>query len=236
MRAFYCKSIPEEGFAEISEAEERHLFASLRKHDGDMLWLLDGNGVLAKAVLEAGKPKVLERRLVQPPTARLHLFFSPPHKRDKLDLIISQSVELGVSSITPILAKNSVSRPSEISDRWKMRIIEAGKQSLNPFFPQIGEIQKLDDAIKTIRSKAYQGFFGSCAGQSSETGLASNEAAWIVGPEGGFDQEEIEMMTASGMLPIRIGGSFLRIETACAAGIAVLRERLQRSQKNIDVQ
>ena len=227
MRCFYCGNIGAENtFAELPEREERHLFNTLRGRTGDTVQLIDGHGVLASArVVDGKKLLVLEKEQYQEPPRKLHLFVSPP-RQNRMDQLLTQCCEIGVWSITLVVAEHSVVRPEEgeVSDKWKVHLVEGSKQSKNPFMPELRGVINFNGILDDVKEMGIPAFYGSTGG--SGTGNPVPESvpgiAWVVGPEGGFSASEEERMGSSGFIPLKIGKWIMRVETAAVAGAVLL--------------
>ena len=217
-------------FLRLDSREEAHLFRILRARPGETVSLLDGRGAVGTAVVEPDRQLRLEsKRTVPPPVRRLHLYFAPP-KKQKLDVLLKQAVELGVYELVPVLCEHSVVQPGEssVAGRWVDLLFEACKQSGNPFLPAVVSpmpfAAALDRACETC---------GALIVGSNRTGVfpdlgTASDVAFFVGPEGGFTDAETEAMFAAGALPLRIGDWTLRVETAAIAGLGVLNVLIDR--------
>ena len=215
----------------LDPREETHLFKILRARPGDRVRLLDGCGTTGVAVVGQGRELVLEsKETVPPPARRLHLYFAPP-KKQKLDALLKQSVELGVDVLVPVLCERSVVQPGEssVGGRWTDLLFEACKQSGNPFLPDVCAPVPFADAVARARETCAALVVGS-----NRTGIAldlgnASDVAFFVGPEGGFTDAETDALTAAGAVPLRIGSWTLRVETAAAAGLGVLNVLMDRA-------
>lgn len=215
----------------LDPREESHLFKILRARPGDHVRLLDGCGTTGVAVVGQGRELVLEsKETVPPPARRLHLYFAPP-KKQKLDALLKQSVELGVDVLVPVLCERSVVQPGEssVGGRWTDLLFEACKQSGNPFLPDVCAPVPFADAVARARKTCAALVVGS-----NRTGIAldlgnASDVAFFVGPEGGFTDAETDALTAAGAVPLRIGSWTLRVETAAAAGLGVLNVLMDRA-------
>ena len=206
----------------LERAEHNHLFRVLRARTGEIVGLLDGCGWKGTAQVEKGNIlTLLNKGKAELPAKRIHLYIAPP-RRQKMDSILKQAAELGVFRIVPVLCEYAVSEPGEnaVSGRWKDLLFEACKQSANPYPPQISPMipfkEALEDAQKNCQFLAY--------GSVKEKGtfsFDSGDAAWFVGPEGGYSPLELSLLEEIAH-PIRLGNYILRVETAAIAGIAKL--------------
>jgi len=217
-------------FFRLDSREEAHLFRILRARPGETVAVLDGHGTLGTAVVDQDHQLRLEsRRTMPPPARRLHLYFAPP-KKQKLDALLKQAVELGVYALVPVLCERSVVQPGEnsVAGRWMDLLFEACKQSGNPFLPEVANPMSFKAALEHARETCGILITGSNrTGVFPELGTAS-DVAFFVGPEGGFTDAETEAMFAAGAAPLRIGDWTLRVETAAIAGLGVLNVLMNR--------
>ena len=233
MHAFRFDDLASTGsgsFFRLDPREEAHLFRILRARPGETVVVMDGNGMLGTAVVEPDRRLRLEsKRTAAPPARRLHLYFAPP-KKQKLDVLLKQAVELGVRELAPVLCERSVVQPGEssVSGRWMDLLFEACKQSGNPFLPDV--VNPMPFAVALVRARET---CGALVVGSNRTGVfpelgAVSDVAFFVGPEGGFTDAETEAMFAAGAVPLRIGEWTLRVETAAVAGLGVLNVLINR--------
>ncbi|MBR4254458.1 MAG: 16S rRNA (uracil(1498)-N(3))-methyltransferase [Lentisphaeria bacterium] len=211
-------------FFRLDPREEAHLFRILRARPGETVAVMDGHGTAGTAVIETDHRLRLEsKRTVPPPERRLHLYFAPP-KKQKLDVLLKQAVELGVWELVPVLCERSVVQPDEksVAGRWMDLLFEACKQSGNPFLPAVANPIPFEAALARARETC-----GALVVGSNRTGVFPDlgeaaDVAFFVGPEGGFTDAESDAMSAAGAVPLRIGDWTLRVETAAVAGLGVL--------------
>jgi 16S rRNA (uracil1498-N3)-methyltransferase len=163
MRCFYCKKISI-GEAELDNSELAHIFNVLKLKAGEEILLNDCHGTLATAKITNSKKVIpIEVKKIPEPKTKIFLFVSPPRKQ-QLDKIITQCCEVGVWSINLIKTEYSVSIPAEKDEkieRWQTRIIEACKQSHNPYAPEIFPPITFNEALKKVKNKNLTAFFGT---------------------------------------------------------------------------
>lgn len=209
----------------LGSGENAHLFKTLRANPGDECELIDGHGRTASAIVVSGRRlQIIEITETPRPQKRIHLYIAPP-RRQKMDQILKQAVELGVWRIVPMVCERSVSLPGEdsISGRWEDLLFEACKQSGNPFLPRVANPMKFAAAVCDSKAVCGKMFYGSprIASGSEETEDFS-DIGFFVGAEGGFSPDEETLMKNSFFIPLMIGKWTLRVETAAVCGIAVL--------------
>lgn len=206
----------------LERAESNHLFRVLRARAGEIVGLLDGCGWKGTAQVEKGNLlTLLSKEKVEPPQKRIHLYIAPP-RRQKMDSILKQAAELGVFRIVPVLCEYAVSEPGEntVGGRWKDLLFEACKQSANPYLPEISPMIPFKDALEDAKQNCQFLAYGSVK-EKGTFSFDSGDAAWFVGPEGGYSPLELAQLEDSAH-PIRLGNYILRVETAAIAGIAKL--------------
>ena len=226
MHCFFLKNIPGIGCeAELEKRERDHLFKTLRCRTGEQLKLCDGNGVTALAEATAERTvKILSKEQAVRDLVEVHLFAALP-KNAKLDQLIKPATEAGVVSITPLKCRYSVVEKDTVPERWYTLMEEACKQSGNPFLPVINPAMSVKDALKYCLENNYCVYFGDQHGTAllpqQLPGGNPLKLAWMVGPEGGFDEEELLMLRDSGC-GITLGKYIFRLENAALAGISYL--------------
>lgn len=215
----------------LEKCENNHLFKILRAGEGDRIRLLDGQGRCALACVGKNRELVIENIQNVPPLpgAKMHLFLAPP-RRQKMDQILKQCTELGVTSITPVICERSVSLPEKesVEGRWQELLFEACKQSGNPYLPLLSPPLPFAEGVKQAKETCGKCFYGSMAKEDiSNTGNEEKpqNIAWFVGPEGGFTEEEEKFMQSASFLPLHMQCWILRAETAAICGLALLKER-----------
>ncbi|CUS38941.1 16S rRNA (uracil(1498)-N(3))-methyltransferase [Candidatus Nitrospira nitrificans] len=218
-----------------------HIRDSLRITVGETLWL--GNGQDARyrvEITEVSKRAVTARILEtiqEPPrrTPRLILGQSLL-KGEKMDWVIQKATELGVSEIVPIESRHSVvqlkaDRVDHQLARWQRIALEAAQQSEQWRIPTIAMPHSLSallssratDALTLMLAERQEGI----SLQSVELPHDMNGSLRIlIGPEGGWSQEEVQITEQAGVVSITLGQQILRSETAAIATISILQSRL----------
>ena len=216
----------------LDKEESAHLFRTLRAEPGEKCQLMDGSGHLALAEVQPGKMlKLIEVSTAERPAPPLvHMYIAPP-RRQKMDQILRQAAELGVWRIVPILCERSVSLPDRdsVNGRWQEVLFEACKQSGNPFLPQVAEPIRFADALTDSADNCAVRFFGSVAECPAPASVDTpGSAAWFVGPEGGFTEEEERQLIQHGAVGLHFGRWVLRVETAAICGLCLIQEKYRR--------
>ena len=169
--------------------------------------------------------------------SRVYLFQGLP-KADKMELIIQKAVELGVYEIIPVSTKRAVVRLEgkkalQKTSRWQGISEAAAKQSKRKVIPRVQEPMSFKEAIacckdmeiKLIPYELAEGMKATREIFSSLT--AGQDIALFIGPEGGFDEQEISLAKEAGVVPITLGKRILRTETAGFTVLAWIMYQLE---------
>ena len=159
-------------------------------------------------------------------------------KADKMEMIIQKCVELGVSEIIPVASKRCVvklddKKASSKVTRWQAIAEAAGKQSKRAYVPIIGQVISFKDAIKDaaradVKLIPYELAEGMDATKEAFDIIKEGKTiAVFIGPEGGFDESEIDEAVSAGIKPISLGRRILRTETAGMTVLAWIGYKLE---------
>lgn len=161
------------------------------------------------------------------PSVKVTLFQGVP-KGDKMEDIIQKCTELGVSSIMPVLTKRAISRPDEKSakkkrTRYQKIALEAAQQSGRGIIPEIGEMQTLKQAVQNDNSDIKILFYEG-GGEPLTKFIDSNtkSVSIYIGPEGGFEADEVELIKENGGMVATLGKRILRTQTAPVCALSAI--------------
>lgn len=213
--------------------QARHIAKSLRMKAGDMLTVTDGEGndfgcqidLITKDTVELSV--CYKQACESEPTCRVTIYQGVP-KGSKLEDIIQKCTELGVSRIVPTLTKRCVSRPDDKSaakknDRYRKIALEAAQQSGRGIVPEISAQTTLKQAIADDDSEVKILFYEG--GGEKITSLIKSDVKSVsvfIGPEGGFDADEVELLRENGARIATLGKRILRTQTAPVAALTAI--------------
>ncbi len=222
MQLFYTNHI-EDQLAFLSGEEAKHCVQVLRHRAGDQINLMDGlGGNYVASIIEATKKKVSLRILSHQPSyshrkARLHLAVAPTKNISRFEWFLEKATEIGIDEITPVLCQRS-ERKVVKPDRLRKIILAAAKQSKNTILPPLNPMIKLTDFFKKEWINTPQRFIAHCENDQEihllEKYQADQDVIILIGPEGDFSPAEIKKSFENGYVPISLGPSRLRTETA----------------------
>lgn len=226
MNLFY--GIPDgDGTATLTEEESGHCIRVLRKKSGDKIYFTDGEGNFYEGSITIADSKkckvVIEETKVSygKKNYSLHIAIAPTKNLDRFEWFLEKATEIGIDIITPVICTHSERRVLK-TDRQQKVLLSAMKQSLKTYLPKIQEAVPLEQFYK--HEFAGQKFI--CLG-SSKTSLKKELAplssyTMLVGPEGDFTEQEISNAAKNNFIPVNLGPSRLRSETAGVVACSIV--------------
>ncbi|MFY4727706.1 16S rRNA (uracil(1498)-N(3))-methyltransferase [Nitrospira sp. BLG_2] len=217
-----------------------HLRDSLRITIGETLWFGDGQGTRYRAEITDVSKRTVTARILEtaqkPPRCRPRLILGQSLlKGEKMDWVIQKATELGVSEIVPIESRHSVvhlkaDRLDNQLTRWQRIALEAAQQSEQWRVPAITLPQSLSTLLASRASTISLMLAERREGKSLQTVELPQDVTSslliLIGPEGGWNKDEIEVAEQVKAVPITLGQQILRAETAAIAAISILQSRL----------
>lgn len=237
----------------LGPEETRHLRDVLRLKGGDEVFIFDGEGHEYQGIV-AGSERAVKRvgqrdsaatlevrEQVAPwrPESPLELSLGVALlKGEKFDLVVQKATELGVIRIVPLMTKradvrwrHTESETGQRTMRWQRLALEAAKQCGRARVPTIETAQPLATIIAPESPAGTRLLFAERDGQSMSVLMEHSDAPRaarvmaLIGPEGGWDDEELEAAKEAGWMIITLGGRTLRAETAAMVVAALLQHR-----------
>lgn len=220
MQLFYSPNINGNQYF-LSKEESKHCVKVLRLVRGDELLLTNGLGTLYHAVLvdenlKGCEVKVVESEIIKEDRDfKVHVAIAPTKNIARFEWFVEKATEIGIDQISPILCAHS--ERDRIKQERIERIIQvAAKQSVKYNFPVLNELMSFEDFLKNHQIE--QKFIAYCGdADKQELKLAckkESDAIVMIGPEGDFSPAEIESAIKNNSLPVSMGASRLRTETA----------------------
>lgn len=217
----------------LNEEQSRHISKSLRMREGDMIMVCDGKGadygcIISSVTKDTVSLTVCYKQASESePDIKVSLYQGVP-KGDKMEDIIQKCVELGIYEITPVLTKRSVSRPNEKQAekklaRYRKIALEAAQQSGRGIVPAINEMASFSRAVQEVCADLIIVFYEG-GGEPLKKVIRKDikSAAIFIGPEGGFEPEEISAIEEAGGICATLGKRILRTQTAPVAALTAI--------------
>jgi 16S rRNA (uracil1498-N3)-methyltransferase len=221
MQLFYNSAINESSTSFIFDKEEsKHIIKVLRKKDGDILFVTNGLGYLFKtAITLASDSKcnvsILSFEKMAASGHPLHLVVAPTKMNDRYEWFLEKATEIGVQEITPIICDHS-ERKVINKERFEKIILTAMKQCNQCYLPKLNDAIALKDFLKQKQEgKLFLAHCEETDKKSLKSALVANTKTTIlIGPEGDFSEKEIQLALANAYVPVTLGNTRLRTETA----------------------
>lgn len=209
----------------FDKVESKHIIKVLRKKEGDVIHITNGENILfkAKIVLASDKKchvqiiEIIDKKPVRDYTVNIAI--APTKNNNRFEWFLEKSTEIGIDNIYPINCEYSERKTIKL-DRLKKVVYTAMKQSLQFSLPLLHELSSFND----ITSQEFEGqkFIAQCEfdpNNITQKTLQSevdhrSDALVLIGPEGGFSPKEIELAANNDFIPVSLGATRLRTETA----------------------
>lgn len=225
MQLFYAPDIDNETNEFVFDKEEsKHIVKVLRKLEGSILHITNGKGFLfiCEVILASEKKCVVrinESQFTEPRSFRIHMVVAPTKMNDRYEWFLEKAAEIGVDEITPIICDHS-ERKIIKTERFDKILISAMKQSNQMYLPILNEPIKLSDFLS--KEISGQKFIAHCE-ETEKVELkdrieTQQNYTLLIGPEGDFSTNEINKALANSYLPVALGNTRLRTETAALVG------------------
>lgn len=222
MQLFYNSTLnAESNQITFDKTESRHIVRVLRKKEGDILHITNGKGFLFFVEITNANDKKCTGNITKataqekPWNYYLHIAIAPTKNNDRFEWFLEKATEIGVDEITPIICQNSERRVLKM-ERMQKIVQSAMKQSLKFTLPKLNEPVKFSSFIE----QDFEGevFIAHCEDQEKiplkNKVAKASKITILIGPEGDFSLDEIQKSIAKKYIPISLGESRLRTETA----------------------
>ncbi len=205
----------------------------LRLVEGDEIEVVDGAGMLYRCRIAMAHAKhcgveIVSQQACPPHWGRkIMIAVAPTKNLDRIEWMAEKCTEIGVDRITPLLCRHSERKVLK-TERLHKIVVAAMKQSLKAQLPQLDELTPIEDFL--AEDSDAQRFIAYCdesLPRDERKSLAqvyepSRDAVVLIGPEGDFDPQEVALALKAGFVPVTLGESRLRTETAALMAVATM--------------
>lgn len=218
MRLFYDKDInPNSDIHTLNEVESKHIVRVLRMKCGETIALLDGKGgyYICEIVEDNAKKcglKILSKEHSEKPLEEIHIAVSPTKQIERIEWFIEKATEIGITELSLLKCANS-ERTKINTERIKRKVVSAMKQSQRRYLPKINELCDFSNFIKTHNGGLIADCFSDKKNAINKV-FIQNNCPILIGPEGDFTHEELQLALQNGYKTITLGPNRLRTETA----------------------
>lgn len=234
-RFFTGQTLNEGAQLELEKDPSRHIAKALRMRAGESVYLFDGSGVEAHAqilAVDKNRVTVTVRDISEPPreSPLRTVLIIALSRGDRMDTIVQKATELGVSEIWPMVSERTgvrldAERLAKKRDHWQRIAVSACEQCGRNRIPLIASTTPYSEALSSCAK--LEGLRLILHPGGSQLALAEHcsSLAMLVGPEGGFSDDELAWAQDAGFTAFSLGPRILRTETAPLAGLAVVQAR-----------
>ena len=233
---FYCPvTLPSSGLFELPPAAAHHAQRVLRLRVNDPVQVFDGAGHACDAVIHSISGKRVDFNIIRACPAQhaaplLIVLAQAMTSSEKMDWIMQKATELGAVEVQPVQTRRSVAKLSQEraekrTEHWRGVVIAACEQSGRNDLMQVHAPVELSHWLATVKTVEGSKFILLPDGATTlhTQGKPQGQVTLLIGPEGGFTQEEALMAKQAGFIPVLLGPRVLRTETAALAGITALQ-------------
>ena len=225
MNLFYSNFNESQDEIVVNENDSKHIIKSYRKSIGDIIKFTNGDGLLVEAkITEKGKKikaKILNVLKKKRDKVSIHIAISPLKNPSRIEWFVEKATEIGVKQITPIITKHSEKKRLNY-ERLERIAISSLKQSNQFFKPQINQIENFSDFIVNNKEQKIMANLKTKNVLKKDL-IVSDKLCLIIGPEGGFSDDEIHEAKKNKISEVSFGENRLRSETAAIFGLSILK-------------
>lgn len=231
-------------FSEISEStthfsfhkeESKHIVKVLRKKEGDLLRVTNGKGLLFTTQVINAKQSGCEVEVTQVEkfentrSYHLQMVVAPTKSNDRTEWFLEKATELGVDEFSFLACTNSERKVIK-EERFEKVVLSAMKQSLQLHLPEVNPLQDFESFVK--KTHLGQRFIAHCYDTPKQNlwdAIETNvkEVVILIGPEGDFSEEEVELAIHHGFTPVSLSPNRLRTETAALVAVHTINLKFQ---------
>lgn len=231
MKRFYSNNI-QNNFVYLNNEEAQHCTKVLRGKIGDKVEVLNGNGILYVGIISNIQKHEVQIEIIEIKKEqnenqnKLSIAICPTKNPARIEWFLEKATEIGIVNIFPIISDRT-EKESIKHERFQQIIISAAKQSGQLFFPTLHSIQSFNTLLDS-NMQFKQFFIAHCDENNEKNRLKDaykkNESALLlIGPEGDFSNKEITTAINKNYIPISLGNSILRVETAGVVACAIIQ-------------
>ena len=218
MALFYQPDISQ-GLHHLDEEESRHCVKVLRYSIGDSITILDGKGTVYEGKITEASPKkvafdIVNSQYTEKPPHHIHIAIAPTKNLDRIEWFVEKAVEIGIQEVSFIYCKNSERKVLK-TDRLERKAVSALKQSKGTYLPLINPLVALPSFTSTIKGEKFIAYVDFQNPEKlAKVIKPAQQYCVLIGPEGDFSPQELEICMAAGFKKVSLGNSRLRTETA----------------------
>lgn len=220
MQLFYVPNISGSEIL-LDETESKHAIRVLRLQNGNRVQVIDGKGGFYEAEITDANPKKCRLAIVNSTLEfrkrnfHLHIAIAPTKNIERFEWFLEKATEIGIDEITPLLTSHS-ERKTINPERLEKILVSAMKQSLKAYLPKLNDITPIKQLI--VNNKTNNKYIAYCDEiqkiHLKDVEIKGKDTLILIGPEGDFSPDEIQLALENGFKVVSLGTARLRTETA----------------------
>lgn len=231
---FYKENLVASGIdVVLDEVSSKHIIQVLRMQIDEQLQLTDGKGNLFTVKIKDDNRKkcsvtIIETSQIQHPKSNISIAISPLKNNSRFEWFLEKATEIGVAKIIPIICERTEKMHLK-NERMNSILVSAMLQSQQVWLPVLNEPVKFIEYVNYVKNEAgLQKYIAHCKDENNKQPLTSKlinqftNKLILIGPEGDFTTTEIETAIANDFIPVSLGNTRLRTETAGIVAAALL--------------
>ncbi len=220
----------------LSKEQSHHALSVLRLHHEKVRIVYDGEAYFGDGysenknfVVDILEQDLSEKELPCEVTLMMGLI-----RKEKMEFVLQKCTELGVTKIIPFVSSRAIvhydtNKVNKVLQRWNLILEESSAQCKRNKIPELTEIVSFKDLPKYKESQNFIAYENAkCEHHLFGEGLNTESISYVIGPEGGFSEEEIEYLVSNGFKMTSFGNRILRAETAAIYGMSILSNFLEK--------
>lgn len=231
MHIFYC---PQEhlNYINLDRSESHHCINVLRFKEQDIINVMDGKGTMSTARILKADPEQVKLEILSSEKKYgkkdyyLHIAIAPPKNIARFEWFLEKSTEIGIDEISPVFTNRS-ERLNLRSDRLNKIMLAAVKQSRKAYLPVLNRALPYTEFV--AKQKAPDKFIAYCGNEVKDYLInikaCKNNILVLIGPEGDFTSDEIELALDNAFIPVSLGNNLLRTETAGVVAAQIIADQ-----------
>ena len=220
MQLFYVPNISGSEIL-LDETESKHAIRVLRLQNGNRVQVIDGSGGFYEAEITDANPKKCRLSIIKSQLEfgkkdfHLHIAIAPTKNIDRFEWFLEKATEIGIDEITPLLSSHS-ERKVVNPERLEKILVSAMKQSLKAYLPKLNGLTSFKDLV--VNNKTKNKYIAYCdeiqKNHLKDLIIKGNDILILIGPEGDFTPDEIQLAIENSFYVVSLGTARLRTETA----------------------
>ncbi len=237
MQRYFCSNKENDKYI-LSKEQSHHIINVMRMNLGDFIEIVDNEKVYKCEIIKVPEVEVIIKQELDAynEMSKKVTICQALVKENKMDLILQKSVELGMHAFIPLKTKNSIIKINNQEalkkiDRWQRIVIDACRQSKRNLIPKVFDIKSIEELVKEdydLKLLCTVNELSTTLKNVLQNNKKYDTMIIVIGPEGGFTQEEEKYFLEHGFISVSLGKLVLRTETASLCALSMINYEYER--------